>query len=44
MGMSEVKILSCYPNVKRSHLKAAWEYVKHNKEEIDRVIRENDEA
>lgn len=43
-GMSEDELLESYPTLRRKDLSNAWAYVALHKEEIDRDIRENEEA
>ena len=40
---SEADILRCYPILRAEDLANAWAYVRINKSEIDRQIRENEE-
>jgi uncharacterized protein (DUF433 family) len=43
-GVSEVEILRSYPTLRAEDLANAWAYVRIHREEIDRQIRENEEA
>ncbi len=44
LGMSEAKILAAYPALRAADLVIAWAYVAAHRDEIDRQIRENEEA
>ena len=44
LGMSDAEIVRHVPGVTQADLDAAWEHYEHNREEIDRAIRENSEA
>lgn len=44
LGFSEDELLDAYPSLQRSDLRAAWEYVKSHTAEIEKAIRENEEA
>lgn len=44
LGMSESEILRNYPTLRAEDLVHAWAYVELHGEEIDRAIRENEEA
>jgi len=43
-GLSEAKILRMYPTLRAEDLANAWAYVRAHREEIERQIRENEEA
>lgn len=43
-GASNEVILEMYPTLSLHELEAAWPYVELNREEIERDIRENEEA
>lgn len=43
-GLSEAEILRSYPTLRAEDLANAWAYVRAHREEIDRQIRENEEA
>jgi uncharacterized protein (DUF433 family) len=43
-GVSEDEMLDCYPTLRAEDLANAWAYVRSHHEEIDRQIRENEEA
>jgi len=43
-GVSEAEILRSYPTLRAEDLANAWTYVLAHGEEIDRQIRENEEA
>jgi uncharacterized protein (DUF433 family) len=44
LGWSDARILDAYPQLKPEDLAAAWSYVEQHSEEIERAIRENQEA
>ena len=44
LGMPNAQILSTYPSLSPPDLEAAWDYVAANREEIEQVIRENEEG
>jgi uncharacterized protein (DUF433 family) len=44
LGVSEVDLLKSYPSLRAEDLANAWGYVRSHREEIDRQIRENEEA
>jgi uncharacterized protein (DUF433 family) len=44
LGWSEAKILENYPTLRAADLVNAWAYVDAHSEEIDRAIRENEDA
>ncbi len=44
LGMTEARILAAYPGLRAADLVNAWAYVAAHRDEIDRQIRENDEA
>ncbi|MDZ7291047.1 MAG: DUF433 domain-containing protein [candidate division KSB1 bacterium] len=44
LGTSEADLLRSYPNLRAEDLANAWAYVRANRDEIDRQIRENEEA
>jgi uncharacterized protein (DUF433 family) len=43
-GSSEPEILASFPTLRADDLASAWAYVRSHREEIDRDIRENEEA
>ena len=43
-GVSEADILRSYPTLRAEDLAAAWSYVRVHRSEIERQIRENEEA
>ncbi len=44
LGTSEAELLRAYPTLRAADLVNAWSYVRHYKDDIDRQIRENEEA
>ncbi len=44
LGTSEADLLSSYPSLRTEDLPNAWAYVGAHREEIDRQIRDNEEA
>ena len=44
LGTSEADLLRAYPTLRAQDLANAWAYVRSHREEIDRQIRENEEA
>lgn len=44
IGMTESEILANYPTLRAVDLVNAWAYVDEHSEEIERQIRENEEA
>ncbi len=44
LGIGEVEILQSYPTLHAEDLAQAWSYVRSHREEIDRQIRENEDA
>src|SRR2546423_1562780 len=44
LGMTEAQILQSYPSLHAEDLVNAWSYVRSNQRDIDRQIRENEEA
>jgi len=44
LGVSEADLLKSYPSLRAEDLANAWGYVRSHREEIDRQIRENEEA
>jgi uncharacterized protein (DUF433 family) len=44
LGSSEADLLRSYPTLRAEDLANAWAYVRAHPEEIDRQIRENEEA
>jgi uncharacterized protein (DUF433 family) len=44
LGTSEADLLSSYPSLRAEDLSNAWAYVGAHREDIDRQIRENEEA
>ena len=43
-GISEAELLRSYPTLRAEDLANVWAYVRAHREEIDRQIRENEEA
>ena len=43
-GISEADLLRSYPSLRAEDLANAWAYVRRHRDEIDRQIRENEEA
>jgi uncharacterized protein (DUF433 family) len=43
-GVSEADLLRSYPTLRAEDLVHAWAYVRAHREEIEREIRENEEA
>jgi uncharacterized protein (DUF433 family) len=43
-GTTESDLLRSYPNLRAEDLVHAWDYVRSHREEIDKAIRENEEA
>ena len=43
-GICEADILRSYPTLRAEDLAAAWAYVRVHRSEIERQIRENEEA
>jgi uncharacterized protein (DUF433 family) len=44
LGVSEADILKSYPALRATDLVQAWAYAANHREEIERAIRENEEA
>lgn len=44
LGLSEAEILHSYPTLRAEDLTNAWAYVRSHREELERQIRENEEA
>jgi len=44
LGTSEADLLRIYPTLRAEDLVHAWAYVRAHREEIDRSIRENEDA
>ncbi len=44
LGLSEADLLHAYPSLRAADLVNAWVYVAAHSEEIERQIRENEEA
>jgi uncharacterized protein (DUF433 family) len=44
LGLSDTRILEHHPDLTQADLNAAWAYFDANREEIDRAIREDEEA
>jgi uncharacterized protein (DUF433 family) len=44
LGTSEADLLRAYPTLRAADLVNAWDYVRKNRDEIERQIRENEEA
>ena len=43
-GLSEAEMLAAYPTLRAQDLVNAWAYVHNHRDEIERQIRENEEA
>lgn len=43
LGMSEAEILAAYPGLRATDLVNAWSYVAAHRDEVDRLIRENED-
>ena len=44
LGTSEAELLRVYPTLRAADLVNAWSYVRNHRDEIDRQIRDNEEA
>jgi uncharacterized protein (DUF433 family) len=44
LGLTEAKILAAFPGLRAADLVNAWSYVAGHAAEVERQIRENDEA
>lgn len=44
LGFTEPDLLAAYPSLQQSDLHTAWSYVAEHLSEIDKAIRDNDEA
>ena len=44
LGTSEGDVLRCYPTLRAEDLANAWAYTRSHREEIEREIRENEDA
>ena len=44
LGLNDTQLLEWYPSLNQADLEAAWAYAAENAEEVDRVIRENEEG
>jgi len=44
LGTSEAELLRAYPTLRAADLVNAWSYVSQHRDEIDRQIRENEDA
>lgn len=44
LGTSEADLLRCYPTLRAEDLANAWAYCRAHREELERQIRENEEA
>jgi uncharacterized protein (DUF433 family) len=44
LGTTEAQLLAAYPTLRAEDLVNAWAYVRSHEQEIDRQIRENEEA
>ena len=44
LGLSDTRILEQHPDLNLSDLEAAWAYNDQHREEIERVIRDDEEA
>ena len=44
LGTTEAELLMCYPTLRAEDLGHAWAYVSAHRDEIDRQVRDNEEA
>ena len=44
LGLSDIEIIRSYPSLRIGDLANAWAYVRAHRQEIERQIRENEEA
>ena len=44
LGQTDAELLDAYPTLSQSDLEAAWQYYGSHREEIERSIRQNNEA
>jgi uncharacterized protein (DUF433 family) len=44
LGTSEAELLRAYPTLRAADLVNAWSYANQHRDEIDRQIRENEDA
>ena len=44
LGLSDARILERHPDLNQADLDAAWSYYRQHREEIDRAIKEDEEA
>ena len=44
LGTSEADLLRCYPTLRAEDLANAWAYFRSHRDEIERQIRENEDA
>jgi uncharacterized protein (DUF433 family) len=44
LGLADAEILARHPGLTQGDLNTAWAYYEINKEEVDRLVRENREA
>ncbi|HEY7423268.1 MAG TPA: DUF433 domain-containing protein [Gemmataceae bacterium] len=44
LGLSDARILEHHLDLTAADLQAAWAYYERNREEIDQIVRENEEA
>jgi uncharacterized protein (DUF433 family) len=44
LGANDAKLLECYPTLRAEDIANAWAYVRSHRSEIDKQIRENEEA
>jgi uncharacterized protein (DUF433 family) len=44
LGLSDAQILGHHPDLTEADLRAAWSYYREHAEEIDRAIKEVEEA
>jgi len=44
LGTSEAELLTCYPTLRAADLVNAWAFAQKNRDDIDRQIRDNEEA
>jgi uncharacterized protein (DUF433 family) len=42
LGLADARILEHHPDLTKADLEAAWSYYHQRREEIDRVLREDD--
>ena len=44
LGLSDADLLASYPNLRAGDLENAWNYARDHRDEIEREIRQNEEA